>query len=145
MLSLLLGFAQAHVKHSTRKQTAAYVSDKAVFIDPKDLEQFMSKDPRYVKVYSPKETSVANGGGVTKAYISNKVAYLYLSDNDTKNVCAGCSIAAIISGFIPEGMVSKVVGAVCSISGIIIGNANRGRGVVFRVPLGGGFPSLSAQ
>ena len=145
MLSLLLGFAQAHVKHSISKQTPAYVSKKAVYIDPKDMEPFISKNPRYLKVYYAKETSVANGGGVTKAYVSNNVAYLYLSDNDTRNVCAGCSIAAIVSRFIPDPFVSKVVGAVCSIGGIIIGNANRGRGVVFRVPLGGGFPSLYAQ
>ena len=145
MLSLLLGFAQAHVKNTIHKQKPTFVSDKAFYLDPKAMEPFISKDPRYIKVYSPKETSVANGGGVTRAFVANNVAYLYLDDDYTRAICAGASLVSAVSRFIPNPFVSRVVGAVCTISSKAIGYTNHGRGVVFRVPLGWGFPSLYAQ
>ena len=145
MLSLLLGFAQAHVKHTACKHEGQVVSEKPFFLDPKEMQPFISKDPRYIKVYRANETAVANGGGVTKAFISNNVAYVYLNNDHANAISFGASVASIVGTIIPGPVITKVAAIICGWSGAIIRGANRGRGVVIRVPLGFGFPSIYPQ
>ena len=131
MLSLLLGFAQARAKHVSHKHTETQKTDSKV---PESLAPFVSKDPRYIKVYYPKEsaTPAKNGGGVTKAYLEWPFIYVYLDDDKARALQYGCSVSAILAG-IPEAIVTKVLAVITGISGVALANANRGRGVVIKI------------
>ena len=145
MLSLLLGLVQARTKHVARKHVETQSSEYKI---PESLLPYVSKDPRYIKVYRPKESATAttNGGGVNKCYVSFPLIYVYLNDDASRNLAAGCSIGAIGCGFIPEAIVSKILAAVCGISAIAINNANRGRGIIIKlIAITGGFAGLSSQ
>ena len=141
MLSLLLGFAQARAKHIGRKHGE---TKHEAYKIPESLAPFVSKNPRYVKVYRPKEsaTSATNGGGVTKCVIDGFSVYLYLDDDATKALVSGCSLGAIGAGFIPEALASKIIAAVLGVSGIAISNTNKGRGIIIEIWLLGVQPSV---
>ena len=144
MLSLLLGLAQARTKHATRKQTETQSSEYKI---PESLAPFVSKDPRYIKVYRPKEstTAVANGAGVTKCYIIPPYIYVYLDNDASRSVAAGCGLGAIGCSFIPEPLISKVTAAIFGLSALAINYANRGRGVFLKLTYAGSIVSINSQ
>ena len=162
MLSLLLGFAEARKKHYFSGGGGqgfggggggAFI--KAVNgvqyheIDP--LMSYIPKNPRYVKSFRPiQSTEAVENGGVTKVNVGVRRVWVYLNDQDAKNFAAGCSIGAIIAGFIPEALASKIVAACCGISGILVNAYNHGNGVILKIPhpLGQallGTPAISSQ
>ena len=136
MLSLLLGFAQAHVKHMYRGNMTASHHAKIVEADDVDaLTYLIPKNPRHVKSFRPvQSTEAVENGGVTKVDVGIRRVWVYLNDDDAKSFAAGCSIGAIVAGFIPEALASKIVSACCGISGILVTSFNRGNGVILKIP-----------
>ena len=112
---------------------------------------YFPKNPRYVKSFRPIQSKEAvENGGVTKVNVGVRRVWVYLNNEDAKSFAAGCSIGAIIAGFIPEALASKIVAACCGISGILVNTMNHGNGVILKIPhpLGKallGTPAISSQ
>ena len=137
MLSLLLGFAQA--LRETKAQQSSYKV-------PESLAPFVSKDPRYIKVYRPKEsvTAVTNGEGVTKFYIESPYMYLYLNNALTKSPLLR-QICKNALSIVPPPPSAEALRALLGFSDDYISSVNKGRGIVVRVSIKGGSATIWAQ
>lgn len=78
------------------------------------------------KAFSPR----AAGKGVIKVVWKGIYIDLYLEDAHAKNVSDVSQMTAVLSDFIPEPVVSKILAACLSLNFIIINRQNKGKGVV---------------
>lgn len=71
----------------------------------------------------------AAGKGVIKVAWKGIYIDLYLKDAHAKNVSDVLQMTAVLSDFIPEPVVSKILAACLSLNSIIINRQNKGKGV----------------
>ena len=119
---MLLEFALARAKH-----------ESSTYKVPEELAPYVSKDPRYIKVYSLKQSadSLTNGGGQSKYYCRGKWMYIYLDNDQTNGFINGCDIFSKLVGIIP--VIGKVFSKLLAIPKWQLSNANRGNGVIITV------------